>query len=78
MLFLNQQNARVRMNVDAAEPNMTTRIVLAFTPMGTGKTVNGSDSTANVAPENLKQSEFITKVRTLVPQLKLHAIAFQQ
>lgn len=66
------------MNADAAELSMTMRIMLAFAPMGTGKMVNGLDSTVNLAPENLKQSEFITKVKTLVSQLKHQVVAFQQ
>lgn len=43
------------MNADAAEPSMTTRIMLALALTGTGKVANGWDSTVNFTPEDLKQ-----------------------
>lgn len=41
LLFLNQQNTRVRTNAEATALSKTTSIKLAFSPMGTGKMVNG-------------------------------------
>lgn len=58
LLFLNQQNERMTANADAAEPSMTTRIMLALALMGTGKVANGWDSAVSFAPENLKQSVY--------------------
>lgn len=58
LLFLNQQNERTMVNADAAEPSMTTRIMLALALLGTGKVANGWDSTVNFTPENLKQSVY--------------------